>query len=720
MKVFGKIMLIVGAALLIALAAFVLFALVSTANVKLEPEKLHTESAQVQLLAGDGEKIASPKQYAELETLPPHLPAAFVAVEDKRFYAHGGLDVLRIGKAALKNIASFSFREGASTISQQLIKNTHLSGEKTIRRKLKEWKLTFELEKSYSKEQILELYLNSIYFGHSAFGVGSAAQYYFGKDAGELVPAESAMLAALVRSPNRYSPFRDGAACKERRDLVLSLMEEQGVLSAQEAKEAKETPLPQTPHENKTSGYVRLVFEELSEVFPELDSEDKLVVETYFDRALQEKMEAYPAECGCTLIAAENEGHALIAYHTTAGEIRRSPASLIKPLGVYAPALEEGLLSPATPLLDEPVSYGGYSPKNYDGKCAGYVSAREALARSLNIPAVKVMNSVTPKKSAQYLREMALPVYAEDETLALALGGMREGFTMRELLSAFLTLSDGGLFAPAKCIRRVTDESGKVLYERTEEKRRVFSEETSYLLSDMLHTAATEGTAKKLRTLPYFVSAKTGTGGTEQGNTDAYAMGYTSEHTLGVWLGNGDNSPILATGGGEPANELYALFKALYQERTPEAFVRPEGIVEAALDREEYENRHHLVLADPTAPAALTKKELFSAAHLPQTVSDRFSMPRIETPHIFVKNGVVCIRLCLTQYYDYEVKREGGGENKVIYRGKWRETVCDGSVRAGVRYTYTVTPFYGEKAGESAVLPSVRLDEGQLPEDWWE
>ena len=720
MKVFGKIMLIVGAALLIALAAFVLFALVSTANVKLEPEKLHTESAQVQLLAGDGEKIASPKQYAELETLPPHLPAAFVAVEDKRFYAHGGLDVLRIGKAALRNIASFSFREGASTISQQLIKNTHLSGEKTIRRKLKEWKLTFELEKSYSKEQILELYLNSIYFGHSAFGVGSAAQYYFGKDAGELVPAESAMLAALVRSPNRYSPFRDGAACKERRDLVLDLMEEQGILSAQEAKEAKETPLPQTPHENKTSGYVRLVFEELSETFPELDSEDKLVVETYFDRALQEKMEAYPAECGCTLIAAENEGHALIAYHTTAGEIRRSPASLIKPLGVYAPALEEGLLSPATPLLDEPVSYGGYSPKNYDGKCAGYVSAREALARSLNIPAVKVMNSVTPKKSAQYLREMALPVYAEDETLALALGGMRVGFTMRELASAFLTLSDGGLFAPAKCIRRVTDESGKVLYERAEEKRRVFSEETSYLLSDMLHTAATEGTAKKLRTLPYFVSAKTGTGGTEKGNTDAYAMGYTSEHTLGVWLGNSDNSPISATGGGEPANELYALFKALYQERTPEAFVRPEGVVEAALDREEYENKHRLVLADPAAPAALTKKELFSAAHLPQTVSDRFSMPRIETPHIFVKNGVVCIRLCLTQYYDYEVKREGGGENKVIYRGKWRETVCDGSVRAGVRYTYTVTPFYGEKAGESAVLPSVRLDEGQLPEDWWE
>ena len=265
----------------------------------------------------------------------------------------------------------------------------------------------------------------------------------------------------------------------------------------------------------------------------------------------------------------------------------------------------------------------------------------------------------------------------------------------------------------------MTDESGKVLYERAEKKRRVFSEETSYLLSDMLHTAATEGTAKRLRTLPYFVSAKTGTGGTEKGNTDAYAMGYTSEHTLGVWLGNGDNSPIPATGGGEPANELYALFKALYRERQPAPPARPEGIVEAALDREEYESKHRLVLADPVAPAALTKKELFSAAHLPQTVSDRFSMPRIEMPHIFVKNGVVCIRLCLTQYYDYEVKREGGGESKLIYRGKWRETVCDGSLRAGVHYTYTVTPFYGEKAGESVVLPSVCPQE-ELPEDWWE
>lgn len=153
------------------------------------------------------------------------------------------MDVLRIGKAALKNIASFSFREGASTISQQLIKNTHLSGEKTIRRKLKEWKLTRQLEKNYSKEQILELYLNSIYFGHSAFGVGSAAQYYW-KGRGRACARRERHAGGFGALAQPLLPFRDEAACKERRDLVLALMEEQGVLSAQEAKEAKETPSP--------------------------------------------------------------------------------------------------------------------------------------------------------------------------------------------------------------------------------------------------------------------------------------------------------------------------------------------------------------------------------------------------------------------------------------------------------------------------------------------
>ena len=719
MKVARKVFLILLAVLAAALLAFVLYAFLSTAGVKLDEGKLSLASAQVELLDCSGDPIDTPRGRVGYDEIPSHLPEAFIAVEDKRFYDHGGLDILRIGKAALKNIASFSFREGASTISQQLIKNTHLTHEKKLSRKFKEWKLTLELEKKYTKEQIMELYLNSIYFGHSAFGVESAARYYFGKNVSELVPAESALLAALVRSPNRYSPFRDAEAAKKRRDFVLSLMEEQGFLSAEETADAKSQPLPLSPHESKSISYVSLVFEELSAIFPELSSGEALRVETYFSPSLQAEMEAFDSNCDCVLMAADNETRALIAYRSTCGEIRRTPASLIKPLAVYAPAVEEGFLSPATPLLDEPVSFGNYSPKNYDGKCLGYVSARDALAKSLNIPAVKVMNSLTPHKSSEYLRQMGLPVPEEDETLALALGGMRNGFTMQELISAYLTLSDGN-YMPTATIARVTDGSGKVLYERPQERTRILSEGAAYLITDMLHTAAKEGTAKKLKSLPFYVSAKTGTGGTEQGNTDAYALGYTTAHTVGVWLGNRDNSPIQMTGGGVPANELLALLKSLYKESSPSDPVAPKGVVEVPLDMEEYESKHRMVLFDPAGPAYLAKSELFLERFAPQAVSEKFSKPKIETPKIYVKNGTVCIELARTQYYDYEVTRTGGGEEKVLYRGKWRELICDGALQAGVEYVYTVTPYFGGKAGEKVTLPAVILEEAALPDDWWE
>lgn len=719
MKAAKKILLLLLSVLAVAFLALVLYAFLSTAGVKLDEKKLSLERTQVQLLDCAGEVIETPQGKVCYEEFPSHLPEAFIAVEDKRFYEHHGLDILRIGKAALKNIATFSFREGASTISQQLIKNTHLTHEKKLSRKFKEWKLTLALEKKYSKEQIMELYLNSIYFGHSAFGVERAASYYFAKHVSELEPAESALLAALVRSPNRYSPFRDKEACKARRDFVLSLMEEQGFLSAEEAASAKGTPLPLSPHENKTVSYVSLVFEELSALFPELSTGETLTVETYFSPALQAEMEAFESEKDCVLMAADNKTRGLVAYRSTVGEIRRTPASLIKPLAVYAPALEEGLLSPATPLLDERTDFGGYSPKNYDGKCLGYVSARDALAKSLNIPAVKVLNSLTPKRSAEYLKKMGLPVLEEDKSLALALGGMREGFTMQELISAYMTLINGE-FAPARTIQRVLDANGKPLYERQKVRERVFSEGAAYLVTDMLHTAAKEGTAKKLRSLSFYVSAKTGTGGTEKGNTDAYALGYTTAHTVGVWLGNGDNSPILTTGGGVPANELYTLLKTLYQENAPAAPEKPKSVIEAALDSEEYNISHKMVLFDPEGPAYLAKRELFLEQFAPKTVSEKFSRPQIETPHIALKNGTVCIQLPPSEYYEYEITRTGGGKTETIYRGKWQSIISDGGIQAGIEYLYTVTPYYGERAGEPVTLPAVILKESALPDDWWE
>ena len=269
-----KIVGVAAALFALLLLALTLYYLGVTAGVRLDAKKLTMPTACIRLYdTHDDEIPAAISVSTTTHALPSYVKEAFVAVEDKRFYEHHGIDMHRMLGALWHNLKSFSFREGASTISQQLIKNTHLSSEKTIVRKLKEIRLARALEKKYSKDEILTLYLNSIYFGHSAFGIGQAAQFYFGKTAEELDIAESAMLAAIVRSPNRYSPFRDAERCLARRNLVLTLMQEQGLLSEEQATAAKEAPLPQKPAaETQHNAYLTLVLQELADLFPDAGS----------------------------------------------------------------------------------------------------------------------------------------------------------------------------------------------------------------------------------------------------------------------------------------------------------------------------------------------------------------------------------------------------------------------------------------------------------------
>lgn len=720
-----KIILLLSGVVLTLLLAVLVYCFAVTAGEKLDLQKLALHENCVLVFDKDGNEIETAQQSViPFREFPDYLPNAFVAVEDKRFYTHHGIDGKRMVKAAMKNLSSFSFREGASTITQQLIKNTHLSGEKTIKRKLKEIKLARALEKRFSKSEILELYLNSSYFGHSAFGVESAAQFYFGKSASRLSPAESAMLAALVKSPNRYSPFRDSEKCLTRRNFVLSLMQEQGYLSPEEASAAKAEPLPSEPHEPKECAYLAPVFEELSVLFPDAQSGDKLRVYTSLDPALQKALEEQETASDVCIAVRGTDG-GVKAFSSTCGMIKRLPASTIKPLAVYAPALEENLISPATPLLDEKTDFGGYSPSDFGGKYGGYMSARYALSHSVNIPAVKVLNSLGVDRAASYLEKMNLPVPKEDRTLALALGGMKEGYSLLALMDGYASFAHGGRYSPAHCIEKVENCQGKVLYSYDGRQgknldRQVFSEDTAYLINDMLMTAAREGTAKKLKSLPFEVAAKTGTGGTDLGNTDAYTIAYTSEDVVGVWLGNRDNSPVEATGGGLPANIALEILKTLYRERKPAPFSRCDGVTCALLDKEEYEKNHRLLLADPIAPEYLAIKELFRSGALPEATSEKFSRPKIQKPEISVVNGSVRIVLCQTEYYDYEVKRQCGAQISTIYKGKYRRELFDNSVCGGKNYVYSVTPYYCGIAGETVTLPSVYIAESEkLPEDWW-
>ncbi len=721
MKKSVKILLAASGILLAILLGLLLFYLIATAGAKLDPAKLALAESAVTVYDAEGGKLDAPAgERAPFSSFPAHLPNAFVAVEDKRFYSHGGLDPKRIAKAAFKNLSSFSFREGASTISQQLIKNTHLSGEKTLARKLKEIKLARALEKNYTKTEILELYLNSIYFGHSAFGITDAAGYYFGKSPSELSPAESATLAALVKSPNRYSPFKDPKVCLSRRNFVLSLMAEQGYLSPAEAERAKGEPLPAEPAPSKgESAYLSLVFEELSALFPETGPESGIRVYTDLDPALQSLLEETAADSDLTLLVRGREG-GIRALHSTCGILKRLPASTVKPLAVYGPALEENLICPATPILDEETDFGGYRPSDYGGATGGYMSARYALAHSVNVPAVKLLNALGTGRASGYLERLGLPVPQEDRTLALALGGMSEGYTLPALADAYAAFSHGGIFSPSSAIARVEDGQGGVLYERKAAGKRVFSEDVACLMNDMLKTAAQEGTAKRLKGLPFEVCAKTGTGGGAAGNTDAYTIAYTTEDVVAVWLGNRDNSPVQATGGGAPASIARDLLAAIYASHAPAPFPMSEDVVEAGYDREEYENRHRLILSDPLAPDFLTPRELFRKSALPEGVSTKFSRPHIETPQIRVENGSVRIILCQTEYYDYVVKRQCGKEKTTIYSGKYRKELFDNSVSGGKTYVYTVIPFYAGIEGEAVTLPSVYIKKSPgIPDDWW-
>ncbi len=710
-----------------------------TKDAHLSSEKLALVENNVTLYDNQNEQFAPTtagftRLIVPYNSLPTHTIRAFVDTEDKRFFSHNGFDYKRIVKSVYNNMRARSFKQGASTISQQLIKNTHLSQEKTLKRKLAEWKLTRKLERKYSKEEILEKYLNVIYFGHSCFGIRAASFYYFGKTPQELDVADSAILAGLVKSPNNYSPFKNAENCQKRKARVLRAMKENGSITEEEFLIAKNKALPTSPsHTDGDNGYARHVFDELSTLAEKHDFTvgGKIEIYTYLDKITQDvlsnlaKTHQESDKIFCVL---DSKTHAFKACVSSVGEIKRLPASLLKPLLVYAPAIEENLLSPATPILDEKVDYNGYSPQNYDNKYHGYISAREALAKSLNVPAVKVLESVGVDKAVSYLNKINLNIDKEDYSLALALGGMKNGFTLPSLLSGYATLANSGEYADCGFIKEIKID-GVSVYKKNDVKTQVFSKETAYLVSDMLHTAVQSGTAKKLRSFPFEIAAKTGTVGTEKGNTDAYAVAYTPTDVVGIWLGNANNSIVNYTGGGLPMQYLLQIKQALQSENIP--FEKPSGIESVWLDKITYEKSHSLMLADKIAPAEYRFSELFKKDNLPKLTADYFTNPTIETPQISLKDSKVYITFSAENplFYEYIIKRKNGKNDVILYQGGRILSYVDESIVDNEKYVYTITPKYKENVGKSIVLPTISTKKGArtiiddkkiLDKNWWE
>lgn len=689
-----------------------------------------------------------------LSDVPDLVQKAFISAEDARFYEHPGVDVIRIVGAAWADIKAGGYVQGASTISQQLIKLSHLTADKTISRKLEEAVLACQMETRYSKDEILEMYLNYVYFGGGYYGIEAAALGYFGVHAKDLSVAQGAMLAGILKSPSNYAPHLDFEASLARRDTVLSLMAEYGYLDDQGLADAKgETMVilhDGTASEEGRNYYVDAALQDAMEIL-QIDSETLLSggyrIYTAMDSAIQNQCEAFfqqddlfpgdaqgaivVQEAGTGLIRAMVGGRG--AYDTAmafnrATDIRRQPGSVIKPVIAYAPALEGYGYSAATMLLDEPTTFAEYSPRNFGNKYYGWVTLREAVTRSLNVPAVKVLSDIGVSAGKAFAQSCGIPFDPQDTSLTLALGGFTYGVSPLQIAGAYAAFASQGIYNTPTCIQRITDSTGKELYVYEPENRRVMSEQNAYILTSMLQSAIQEGTGHRLKDLDIPLAGKTGTVGEGEGNRDAWMACYSADYAAAVWIGYDTSQdgalPQDATGGKYPALILEQLFQGLYQDRAPKEFSMPSGVNAYKLDKRTLEMFHEPVLATALTPSSAIQTEVFVEGTQPTAQSSYWVVPSPPGEFRVYLGGDGKPQIAFTgreSFAQYQLYRQKGTESPQLIKtwdGKGAVTYGDDSALPGCTYTYYILPVHQEMnvGGEQVKGPATKKVTVTTPE----
>ena len=537
----------------------------------------------IAVLADDGSLIANRGDTGgpavRLIDLPPYLPKAFVAIEDRRFYEHFGIDPVGVTRALLRDVTGARDIEGGSTLTQQLAKNLFLTRERTLSRKIQEAILALWLERRYSKDQILELYLNRVYFGSGAYGVEAAAQKYFGKSARFVTLSEAALLAGLMKSPTKLAPNRNLKGANERAAQVITAMAEQGHISEAMAKLALANPAE--VKRDKSAGSINYaadyVMDALDDTVGAIDED--IVVTTTIDlkmqaeaeRALTDELNQKGGKFGVeqgALVALDPTGaiKAMVGGRNYADSqfnravaAKRQPGSSFKPF-VYLAALEKGL-TPDTVREDAPISVKGWSPENYSREYFGPVTLTKALSLSLNTVAVRLGLEVGPKAVVAVAHRLGISSDLE-AVPSIALGSSE--VTPLEMVSAYAAFANGGVGVQPHVIARVRTAGGKQLYARRNANfGRVIDPQYLGMMNAMMQETLLTGTARKAELPGWQAAGKTGT---SQDWRDAWFIGYTSYLVAGVWLGNDDGSPTKKVSGGNLPVEIWSRFmKAAHQ-----------------------------------------------------------------------------------------------------------------------------------------------------------
>lgn len=716
----------------------------------LDLEKLTSLAQTGAILDADGQFVTTlvgreNRMIISLDTLPDHVKNAFLAAEDLRFYKHPGFDLTRIAGALVSNLQTGGFGQGASTISQQLIKLSHLSSQKTVARKLEEIYLALQLEQHFTKDEILEMYLNYIYFGQGAYGIQAAALVTFGVGAASLTPAQAATLAAAIKAPSAYSIQSNPENNRQRRAYILTTMHENDMLTDEayaEAMQEEVVALQSSAAQTEYGWFVDAVLDE-AEVQLDVSAETLLAggytIITTLDQKMQATLEeqftknVFPADAtdgtkvqsaAACVDTATGAVRAIVGgreYLTRRGlnratQLKRQPGSALKPLAVYAPAIEYAGYTCASVLLDEPTSFGSYRPRNAGNAYYGNVTIRTALKNSLNIPACKLMEAVGVGNCRRYLQSVGITLDDRDANLSLALGSMTYGTSPTYLAAAYAPFANGGMYHEPYFIERILDRDGAVIYQHQDSGNRVLSAQSAYLITNLLRTVITSGTGTRLSSLSVPVAGKTGTVNmTGSGNRDVWMAAYTAELSCAVWMGFDEPDashrlPSSVSGGTNPATLMKNFLSDWYTGRAKPEFKQPGGIVTVELDKKAIEWRGTPMLATSLTPSSYRIKEIFIEGTQPTAASDVWSAPSAARsfyvshsdsgqPLLVIEPGSTAV---------YRIQRDAVGESKVLteLRGSTGEKLyyTDATALPGITYTYRVIPVHAELLDNGILL----------------
>ena len=524
----------------------------------------------------EASKISANKmEGVPIDKIPQHLIEAVISIEDRRFYEHNGIDYKGIIRAAYENFTAGSVVQGGSTITQQLAKITLLTPEQTLKRKLKEVGIASQIEREYSKDEIMEMYLNQIYFGHGAWGIQNASKVYFGKEVEKINLSEAALLAGLIHAPSVLDPYKNVEAAKKRQEVVLIQMENGGYISNQERQSAAEFELEFTELSDPLKGmypyYVDQVIVEANKEYG-IDQDDLLTggykIYTELDQGMQEAMEKVyeqddlfakgsneeelvqsgavlldPKTGGVRALVGGRGDHVFLGYNR-ATQLKAQPGSVMKPLVVYTPALEKGY-EPTDLIKDEKMEFaGGYSPKNYDNQYEGEVPMYEAVYKSKNIPAVWLLNEMGIQTGIDYAEKFGIKLNKNDRNLGLALGGLYKGVSPLEMASAYSVFANEGVRQESHLIRSIEDANGNEVGVFKGKETKVTTKKVADNMTAMLRGVLEHegGTGTNAKVANRDIAGKTGSTqveGVSVSNAvkDQWFVGYSPNLVGAVWMG---------------------------------------------------------------------------------------------------------------------------------------------------------------------------------------